>query len=345
MVIDSNMYWFDESIFEDEQMLEAFISEVPELYGTCGKLQTNPNGTRQIVIEKPAGFQNLNYVQGEYRLEQQLADMDAAGVDQAVLKMPGCQEWMSLETCKRFNDGMYRYHQASGGRLHGLAVLPPRGTRAVFQELERCVGQLGFHGVQLSAHYGNLYLDDPVFAPFFEKLNEYGLTVYVHHTPIPVDYRSLLDYDNLRRSYGRCVDQVTAIGRELFSGFFDRYPNLRFVHSMLGGGWFGIANLMMPHRPKNAESVARFSTDEGNVARHLAENIFFEMSHAQPWGKKQLEAAVEILGSDHILFGTSYPVRREWLLDGPAFVQSLNIAQEEKENILFRNAQRLYHLT
>lgn len=73
MVVDSNMYWFDESIFEDEQMLEAFISEVPELYGTRGKRQTNPNGTRQIVIEKPAGFQNLNYVQGEYRLEQQLA--------------------------------------------------------------------------------------------------------------------------------------------------------------------------------------------------------------------------------------------------------------------------------
>lgn len=344
MVIDTNMYWFDESIFEDEQSLEAFISEIPLAYGTKGSLQTDANGTRQIVIEKPAGFQNLNYVQGEYKLERMLADLDAAGVDKALLKMPGCQEWMSLEMCRRFNDGMAHYSRESGGRLQALAVLPPQGTQTVFTELDRCIDELGFKGVQLSAHYGELYLDNDAFAPFFEGLNKRGVTVYVHHTPIPVDYHSLLDYNNLRRSYGRCVDQVTAIGRELFSGFFDKYPNLKFVHSMLGGGWFGIANLMMPHKPKGGESVARFSVEGGNIEKHLAENIFFETSHAQPWGKKQLEAAVEILGSDHILFGTSYPVRREWLLGGPEFVQELDISEQDKENILYKNAQRLYHL-
>ena len=76
----------------------------------------------------------------------------------------------------------------------------------------------------------------------------------------------------------------------------------------------------------------------------LHSNTFFEMSHAQPWGKEQLECAVKVLGADHILFGTSYPVRPVWLLEGAAFVDSLDISDEEKELILHGNAERLYHL-
>ncbi|MCD8078195.1 MAG: hypothetical protein LUE63_07470 [Lachnospiraceae bacterium] len=55
------------------------------------------------------------------------------------------------------------------------------------------------------------------------------------------------------------------------------------------------------------------------------------MTHAQPWGKEQLECAVKVLGADHIIFGTSYPVRREWLTDGPAFVRALDIPEERAD--------------
>jgi predicted TIM-barrel fold metal-dependent hydrolase len=68
------------------------------------------------------------------------------------------------------------------------------------------------------------------------------------------------------------------------------------------------------------------------------------MSHAQPWGKEQLECAVKVLGADHIIFGTSYPVRKEWLTGGPEFVRSLDITVEEKALILHENAEKIYHL-
>ena len=55
-------------------------------------------------------------------------------------------------------------------------------------------------GVQLCAHYGEYYLDDDVFAPLFERLNAYGMNAYVHHTPVPVEYASIADYNNLRRT-------------------------------------------------------------------------------------------------------------------------------------------------
>jgi len=346
MVIDANMYWIPEELFEDDSYMEAFLRCVPREYGMAARCEEIAGtGKKQIVLEKPEGFENLNYVQGEYRLEKQLEDMDLASVDEAVLKTPCCQEWLSLELCRRFNDGMAEYVKRSGGRLHALAVVPPLGGKESIYELERCIKELGMTGVQLSAHYGTMYLDEPVFGPFFEKLNELGLPAYVHHTPMPVDGGSLYQYNNLRRSYGRCVDQTTAIGREVFGGLFERYPNVKLVHSMLGGAFFAYMDSMFHKKPAGKDdTVKRFDTDTDELCRQLRTNIYYEMSHAQPWGKVLLECAVKILGADHVIFGSSYPVRREWLTEGAAFVNGLELGDGEKRMILGENAKRIYGL-
>jgi predicted TIM-barrel fold metal-dependent hydrolase len=342
-VVDANMYWFDETIFKDEKRIEQFLAEIPKVYQTNGYMKTNEQHLKQIVIEKPTGSPSLDYVENDYLLPTMLKDMDLADVEKAVLKTPGCQEWMSLDICKQFNDGMARYMKESQGRLRGLCVVPPFGTPSVFAEIDRCFDELGFTGVQVIAHYGERYLDDAIFDSFFSYLNARFATIYVHHTPVPVDYSSIKDFNNLRRSYGRCVDQTTAIGRELFSDFFERFPNIKMIHSMLGGGFFAVKSLLFPNKGKN-DGANRFKTDNSVAEKALTENIFFEMSHAQPWGKEQLECAVKVLGADHILFGTSYPVRKEWLTEGVQFVKELNITEEEKELILSKNAERLYKL-
>lgn len=343
MIIDANMYYIPEELFQDETLLQRFLAEVPARDGWYAHCEEIPGSgeLRQILLEKPKGYQNLNYAQHDYILENQLADLDAAGVDAALLKTPCCQEWMSLEMCRYFNDHMAAHAAKSGGRLIPVAVVPPYGAPENLAELERCHKELGMRAVQLSAHYGDAYLDDERFAGFFAKLNELGMNAYVHHTPVPVEYQSFYQYNNVRRSYGRIVDQGLAVTRELFGGFFDRYPNVKLIHSMLGGGFFSIANMMFPHKAKQ-ETVSRFQSDNEKVVEQFKNNLYFEMSHAQPWGKAQLECAVKVLGADHILWGTSYPVRKEWLLDGPDFVRTLDIPAEDQELILGENARRLY---
>ncbi|MCM1037781.1 MAG: amidohydrolase [Ruminococcus sp.] len=343
MIYDANMYYIPEELFEDKELLARFISEIPEKDGWYGHTEEIPgtDGLQQIILEKPKGYQNLNYAQHDYILENQLADLDQAGVDAAFLKTPCCQEWMSLEMCRFFNDHMAAHAAKSGGRLIPLAVVPPYGTPENIAELVRCHDELHFQTVQLSAHYEDAYLDDERFAVFFEKLNEMGMNAYVHHTPVPVEYQSFYEYNNVRRSYGRNVDQGLAVSRELFSGFFDKYPNVKLVHSQLGGGFFALSNMMFPRKAKK-ETVSRFKSDNEKVVEQFKNNIYFEMSHAQPWGKIQLECAVKVLGADHILFGTSYPVRKEWLLEGVQFIRDLDISEEEKALILGGNAQRLY---
>lgn len=346
MKVDANMYWIPEELFTDEDLREEFLRCIPAEHGVVARCeQIVGTDKKQIVIEEPAGCQNLNYVQGEYRVERQLADMDAAGVDKAVLKVPCAHAWLSLEMCRKFNDGMAEQVKRSGGRLAALAAVPPHGGKGAVYELERCATELGMTGVQLSSHYGNKYLDDELFRPFLRKVNELKLPVYVHHSPIPVDYQSICDYNNLRRSYGRCMDQTIAIGREVFSGMFDELPDLKLIHSMLGGAFFAYMNSMFRKKPAGAEdTVNRFDTETDRFCGQIHENIYYEMSHAQPWGKELLECAVKILGADHIIFGSSYPVRAQWLLEGPDFVESLAVGNEEKALMLGENAEKIYRL-
>lgn len=343
MVIDANLYWLPEELFDDQALAERFLADAEKSGGMSGRLRTDNAGRREILMENPPGFANLNYRAGDYVLERQLADMDAAGVDRAVLKLPGCQEWMSLDLCRRFNDGVAAHARRSGGRLIPLACVPPRADADCLAELRRCREELGMSGVQLSAHYGADYLDSPRFTAFFEHLDAQPTTVYIHHAPTPVDDASLLDYTNLRRSYGRCVDQATAVGREVFSGFFDRHPRLTFVHSMLGGAFFALLDLLLPpHAPETADG--RFDPAAGGLRGTFTEHVYFELSHAQPWGAAQLECAVRVLGADHVVYGSSYPVKREWMTGGPAFVRALGLSEADQDLVLGQNAARLYAL-
>ncbi len=43
----------------------------------------------------------------------------------------------------------------------------------------------------------------------FRKINQLGIPVAIHHVMLPVEYDSFTKYTNLRRTYGRCVAQMT----------------------------------------------------------------------------------------------------------------------------------------
>jgi predicted TIM-barrel fold metal-dependent hydrolase len=262
------------------------------------------------------------------------------------MRVPVWQEWLGLETCRAVNDNAAEIVSRSNGRLFATACVPPWGGKENIYELERCVGELGAVGVQLACHYGQLYLDDEVFEPYLKVIEKLDIPVVVHHTPLPVEYKSVIDYTNLRREYGRIMDQGIAVGRELFSGMFDRMPGLRFIHTMMGGNWFANTALLTPHKTNKAEAMQRLDPTGGEkIKQYLDENIFFDMTHPHSWGKTQVEAALEINGADHYLFGSSFPVFYSWMGQGVDFVKNeLDISDADRELVLSGNAKRLFNL-
>jgi len=345
MIIDSNMHHLPEDLFTNEEMLNGFLSTAPRSFGEIAYMGTTEAGARQLILEKPKGYQNLNYVEGDYSLEMKLKTMDENGVDIAILRVPVWQEWLRVDTCRIVNDNAADMCKRSAGRLFANACVPPWGGKENIYELERCIKELGMIGVQLSCHYGQLYLDDEAFKPYFKVINEMDIPVVVHHTPLPVRWESIYEYTNLRRELGRLLDQATAVGRELYSGMFEEFPNLKFIHTMLGGNWFANYNVMIPKKPRKKEAMHRLdSGDADRIRGYLQKNIYFETSHPASWGKDEIECAIKVCGADHILFGTSFPVFYSWMADGVDFMKTLNLSDEDRSLIMSGNAIRLFNL-
>jgi uncharacterized protein len=345
-VIDINIHHLPEDLFSNEKMLNAFLNSVPRGYGEDVTVTELDDGRKKLTLSKPKGYPILDYVEGDYSAAAKLAAMDEAGVDYGIMRVPVWQEWLPLEACREINDNAAEIVKNSNGRLFATAAVPPWGGKENIYELERCIDELGVVGVQLACHYGQMYLDDPVFEPFLKVLNEKNLPVIVHHTPLPVEWRQVIDYPVLRREFGRIQDQATAVGRELFSGMFTKFPNLKFIHTMFGGNWFANQALLTPHVSAKKEAIVRFdSTANDSIATYLENNIFYDMTHPHSWGKDQVEAAIRIGGADHFMFGTSFPVFYSWMGDGVKFVRDeIEISDADREAIFSGNAKRMFNL-
>lgn len=343
MIIDVNIHHLPQNLFSDEKILDGFLSTAPRGFGEIASIGTVASGKKQLILEKPKGYQNLNYVDGDYSLEAKLKAMDEAGVEKAILRVPVWQEWLRLDTCKQVNDEAAAMVKKSNGRLFANAVLPPWGGKENLYELERCLKELGMVGVQMACHYGQIYLDDEAFKPYLKVINDLNVPVAVHHTPLPVYWQSIYDFQNLRREFGRIMDQGVAVGRELFSNMFEEFPNLKFIHTMFGGNWFAAQTLMTPHASNKKEEMQRLSsTGAEKIQSYLKNNIFFDMTHAHSWGKDQVECAVKVCGADHLLFGSSFPVFYGWMSQSVEFMKTLNITQAERDLMEHGNAQRLF---
>ncbi|MCG5037412.1 hypothetical protein MAA39_14575 [Lactiplantibacillus plantarum] len=124
MIIDANVYWLPDELFTDPALQAKFIQAVDNGQDSRATVSTNADGSKKIVIEEPIGQSSLDYFQNDYQLDHQLRDMDAGQVDMAVLKLPGCEEWLNLDLCRVFNRAVAKHVQkVTVGWLHWLRFL------------------------------------------------------------------------------------------------------------------------------------------------------------------------------------------------------------------------------
>ena len=344
MIIDIDMHWHPEKVFSDESLLNDYL-RCTRASGQQVEMTNIPGtNTQQMVVSQPKGYVNLNLADVVVGAESRVKAMDEAGVDKAILRICCFQQWMNLELMKKVNDLMAEYIKQFPGRFLGTAAAPPWGDRDSLDELKRCIYDLGFVGVLCASHYGTRYLDEEEFRPYFREINKLGVPILVHHTPLPVDYSSILKYSNVRRLYGRIQEQATGTLRIIFSDLLDECPNLIFIPTQMAGAFFAYTTMVAPVDTGAKEDVKRFDDVTEKLRGRLKKNIYFNISTPTGWSKAHLECAVKELGADHILFGSSFPVMREWLTKGVDHINSLNVSDKDKALILGENAMRLFNI-
>ena len=124
-------------------------------------------------------------------------------------------------------------------RFIGFAAsLPMNNVDACLKEIDRSVTQLGARGFQIYTNVAGKPLDVPEFAPIFEDAARRDLTIWMH----PARGADFPDYKTETKSkyeiwwtFGWPYETSAAMSRIVFSGMFDRHPNLKIVTHHMGG--------------------------------------------------------------------------------------------------------------
>ncbi|MFC1901344.1 amidohydrolase family protein [Chloroflexota bacterium] len=227
-----------------------------------------------------------------------------------------------------------------------VACLPMNNIDAALKEVDRAIKELGLRGVQIYTPINDKPLDLPEFMPLYEKMSQYNLPIWIH----PNRGADFADYKTLKKSmyqiqgtFGWPYDTTAAMTHLIFSGVFDKWPNIKFITHHAGG--------MVPYF---AQRIACFydikklsgTSLEGQTKAPIEYYKMFYNDTALYGHTPGLMCAYAFFGADHLLFGTDMPLGdpdHGFKITGQTIsaIDQMDITEVEKKKILGENARSL----
>ena len=274
--------------------------------------------------------------------EARIADMDKLGIERQVLSLSNPlvyfpDDGLNLHLAQMINDFLAEVCHKHPDRFSGFVAVPLGNVKHATDELKRALKAPGMLGVVVGTHVRGKILASPEFLPFFEEVNRLGVPIFIHPVS-PLGIEKVQEYQDLHRSVGFLWETTMTVGRLALSGVFEKYQNIDWILSHLGGTIpFVYTSLDMCQKrnpakeyvpPKPAsEYLRRLYVD---AARHLTMPI--------------LACALDLYGEDHIMFGSDIPFAYDVASQNVPALESFNISDQLKQRICYQNAQRLLKL-
>ena len=264
-------------------------------------------------FDDPATFRPLaDALAGGWDPALRLADMDAEGIDQAVLypsiglyfcAVPDPAAAVALAAA--YNDWLAGYCAADARRLFGAALLPLQDPMAAAAELRRAVCELGFVAgfVRPNPVLGRS-LSDRAYDPVWDTAEELDVPIGIHEGSsviVPTLGAERPFNPMILHAVSHSFEEMLACAQLITFGVFERHPALRVVFLESSGGW---APFWLERLDEQAESFGGFCPDlrlrpSEYFARQCA--ISFEVD------ERTLPALVPFVGAPRIVWGSDYP--------------------------------------
>ena len=273
-----------------------------------------------------------------YDPKRKLQDMDAAGVDMALLSTnipPPCMLAPELGNigAQAINNAIVELVEAYPDRFAGLACLPWQNPGESVTEMERVKG-LGFRGIMLYSHIGGKPVDAPPFEPIYARAETLQLPIVMHPT-VPTWGEAIKEHWMIGMM-GLQVDNSFALLRLILSGLLERHPNLQIVMPHVGG----ILPYMSGRLDHQTEVLGRAREHITHPPSVYLRRIYLDTVSPSA---QALQYAYQYSGADRLLFGTDHP----WV-DMPRFVgliEEMRISERDKARIFSENAIQLFKLS
>jgi len=209
-------------------------------------------------------------------------------------------------------------------RFVGLGTLPLQSPDLAIQELHRCIKQLGLKGVQIGSHVNSWNLDNEALFPVFQEAEKLGAAVFIHPWDM-VGQREMPKYW-LPWLVGMPAETSRAICSMIFSGIFEKLPNLRvaFAH---GGGSLAHTLGRIRHGFKVRPDLCAVENPY-DPSRYIGKFFVDSLVHDE----LALQYLLEVFGEDYVALGSDYPFplgekKPGGMIDS---MKTLNIKKREK---------------
>lgn len=222
--------------------------------------------------------------------------------------------------------GLVRDHPR---RFVGLGTVPMQDEKYGIRELERCVKELGLHGIEIGSHVNGWNLDDPHVFPILEAAQELGAAIFVH--PWEMLGRERMERYWLPWLIGMPAETSLSICSMIFGGVFERLPRLRvaFAH---GGGAFP-ATLGRIEHGFNVRPDLVAVNNQANPRNYLGQFYVDSLVH----DRDMLSYMIKLMGSDAIALGSDYPFPLGEHVPG-SMIESMALDEETASRLLHGTA-------
>ena len=264
--------------------------------------------------------------------ERRIEDCDRHGVDvQALSTVPVMFSYWAKSAdahdLSRFlNDHIAEVVKDRPDRFIGLGTVPLQDPQLAIEELERCVQELDFPGLQIGTHCGEWNLDAPELFPFFERAAQLGTSIFVH----PWD---MLGADRMGSYFlpwlvGMPAETSLAICSVIFGGVLDRLPELKICFAHGGGSFPGtLARIEKGyHARPDLCGVNGCSSPREYTDRFYLDTLVHDSS--------SLDFLIDIFGTDRLALGTDYPFPLGEDHPGKLIEQMESLTDEQKQQML-----------
>jgi 2,3-dihydroxybenzoate decarboxylase len=333
-----------EEAFATHEQIDAYLRMVGD--GTADKGMTSlwgfyarsPSERAMLIIERLLDL-------GERRI----ADMDATGIDVAILSLtsPGVQPLLDTDEAKamvaRANDYLAERCAAYPTRFVGMTSIAPQDPEWSATEIRRGAAELGFKGVMVNSHTHGQYLDEPQFDPIFRALADTGQPLYIHPQTLPdAMIGGMIEAGLDGAIFGFGVETGMHLLRLITTGIFDRYPDLQIAVGHGGEAipyWLYRIDFM--HKAGVAsQRYERLKPLKKGMVACLRENVLATTS-GLPF-PPAIKLMLEVMGEDRVMYAMDYPY--EYVADEVRAHDLLDIPDTTKKKLMQTNAERVFAL-
>lgn len=277
-----------------------------------------------------------------------LADMDASGIDIAVLSLgsPGVQLFDTARAtalAAESNDQLAEAIARHPDRFVGLAAFSPLDTDNAAKELERGVTKLGLRGGILNGHTLGTYLDDEKYWQVFEAAEALDVPIYLHpNMPSKQMIEPFLNRALDAAIYGFACDTGLHALRLLIAGIFDRFPKLQIILGHCGEAlpyWlyridFMHSRIAATGRHPNVKPLKRRAWD------YLCDNFHYTSSGVG-W-EPPIRFVQDQIGVDRMMYAMDYPW--QFVKEEVGALDAMDISDSAKKAFFEDNARRLFKI-